>query len=188
MKQPVLRVKKGAIVYDDAAAMEASGLPRPALPGTGPLGTRRRKRRSGRFTYFPLVIVALGLFLLFRIVPNTPVTRATLAGWQVTLHVTPYGDTLIVGVTFVSRSPLKEPVKGSPAGSEVPDATVRLSLPGTGEHAFLAATLVKSPMTVRGELPWLPGAQKVQAQISVGTAHVTLWQPAPVQRAVPSAK
>jgi hypothetical protein len=179
MKQPVLRVKKGATIYDDTAAMEASGLPRPALPGSGPLKSRRRKRRGGRLTYFPLLIIAVGLFILFRIVPSTPVSRATLSGWQVTLHVTPYNDTLIVGVTFVSRAPLKGPIKGSPEGTEVPEATVHVSLPGTGQQAFLTGNLGKSPMTLRGELPWLQKAKKVQAEIRVGNARVTLWQPAP---------
>jgi hypothetical protein len=177
MKQPVLKVKKGAIVYDDTAAREASELPRPALPGSGPLGSRRRKRRGGRFTYLPLLILALGLFILFRIVPNTPVGRATVSGWQVTLHVTPYKEALIVGVTFLSRAPLTGPS---------PEARVRLSLPGTGEQVFLAGDLVRSPMTLRGELPWLPSAKKVQAEISIGSARVTLWKPAPGPRTIPS--
>ena len=179
MKQPVIRIKKGAIVYDDTAAREASELPRPALPGSGPLPSSRRKRRGGRLTYFPLVIIAIGLFILFRIVPNTPVSRATLSGWQVTLHVTPYQDTLIVGVTFLSSTPVRVPGEGSP-GSGPSRAAVRLSLPGTGRQAFVAGDLVKSPMTLRGELPWLKKAKKVQAEVSVGNTHVTLWQPAPV--------
>jgi hypothetical protein len=180
MKQPVIRIKKGAIVYDDTAAKDASELPRPALPGSRPLTSPRRKRRGGRLTYFPLVIIALGLFMLFRIVPNTPVIRATLSGWQVTLHVTPYRDTLIVGVTFLSSTPVRVPGEGSPAGPGFPGAAVRLSLPGTGRQAFVAGDLVKSPMTLRGELPWLKKAKKVQAEVSVGNTHVTLWQPAPV--------
>jgi hypothetical protein len=186
MKQPVLRVKKGAVVYDDTAAREASELPRPALPGSGPLGSRRRKRRVGRFTYLPLLIIALGLFILFRIIPNTPVGRATVSGWQVTLHVTPYKDTLIVGVTFLA--PRKGPSPELPVRTEPPEARVRLSLPGTGEQAFLAGDLVRSPMTLRGELPWLPNAKKVQAEISIGTARVTLWKPAPGPRTIPSAE
>jgi hypothetical protein len=185
MKQPVLKVKKGAVIYDDTAAQEASELPRPALPGSGPLRSRRARRRGGRLTFFPLLVIALGLFILFQIVPNTPVNRATVSGWRVTLHVAPNTDTLLVGVTFVSRAPLKEPAQGAPAGADLPEATVRFSLPGTGEQAFVAGNLVKSPMTLRGELPWLPGAKKVQAVISVGTAHVTLWQPAPGPRGVP---
>lgn len=182
MKQPVVRIKKGAIIYDDTAAREASELPRPALPGSRPLASSRRKRRGVRLTFFPLVVIALGLFMLFRIVPNTPVTRATLSGWQVTLHVTPYRDTLIVGVTFLSSTPVQVPGEGSPAGSGLPGAAVRLSLPGTGRQAFVAGDLVKSPMTLHGELPWLKSAKKVQAEISVGNTHVTLWQPAPVPK------
>lgn len=176
MKHQVLRVKKGAVIYDDTAAREASELPRPALPGSGPLKSRQRKRRGGRLTYFPLLIIAVGVFILFQIVPKTPVRRAVLSGWQVTLHVTPHNDTLIVGVTFVSRAGV----------TEAPEATVRVSLPGTGEQLFLAGELAKSPLTLRGELPWLRQAKKVQAQISIGTARATLWLPAPVPRQGPS--
>jgi hypothetical protein len=176
MKQPILRIKKGALIYDDAAAREVSELPRPALPGKKAAVSRRRKKRSAGLTYFPLVIIAVGLFILFRIVPNTPVGRATVSGWQVTLHVTPYGDTLIVGVTFLSRSPLK---RSQDSAAPALEAAVRLSFPGTGEQQFVAGDLVKSPMTLRGELPWIPGIKRVQAEVSVGGSRVTLWKPAP---------
>ncbi len=62
MKPPVLRVKKGAIVYDDTAA---SGGQRAAAAATA--GQRARcvsRRDSGGaagFTYFPLLIVAVGI-------------------------------------------------------------------------------------------------------------------------------
>lgn len=187
MKPPVLRIKKGAIIYDDTAAREASEAAHPALPGRKPATSRRRKRRSAGLTYFPLVIIAVGLFILFRIVPNTPVGRAAVSGWQATLHVTPYGDRLIVGVTFLSRTPLKTRSPGSPEGAEPVEAMVRFSLAGTGEQQFVAGDLVRSPMTLRGELPWLPGAKKVQAEVSVGTSRATLWRPVPGRTAVPPA-
>jgi hypothetical protein len=41
-------------------------------------------------------------------------------------------------------------------------------------------------MTLRGELAWLPDAKRVQAEVSVGAARVTLWQPAPGAQAAPS--
>jgi hypothetical protein len=176
VKPPVLKVKKGAQVYDDTAAQEASELPRPLLPGSGPLPRGRRRRRAGRYTYFPLVIVAIGLFIFFRVAPNTPVSRGSLSGWQVTLHVTPYNDTLIVGVTFVSKAP----VEGSGSAER---ALVRVSLPGTAEEVFVAGNLERSPMTLRGTVPWLRAAAKVEARVSIGGARVTLWQRAPRPRA-----
>jgi hypothetical protein len=193
MKHPVLKIRKGAIIYDDTAAREASEFPHPALPGKGPARSRRRKKRSAGFTYFPLVIIAVGLFVLFRIVPNTPVGRVAVSGWQATLHVTPHGGRLIVGVTFLSKSPLKLRSPEFPGGAEPVEAIVRFSLAGTGEQQFVAGDLVKSPMTLRGELPWVAGAKKVQAEVSVGTSRATLWRPvpapapAPVPAPVPSA-
>jgi hypothetical protein len=182
MNHPVLRIKKGAQVYDDTAAREAAELPRPALPGSGPLrrGSRLRRRRGGPFTYLPLVVVAIGLFIFFRLAPNTPVTSASIAGWNVTLHVTPYNDTLIVGVTFVSKAPVEE-------GEDAAQALVSISLPGTAEQVLVHESLERSPMTLRGTVPWLRAAAKVQAQVAVGGAHVTLWQRAPRPRAAPPA-
>jgi len=173
MKHPVLKIKKGAVVYDDADARHASELPRPAVPGSRPLVSSRRRKRGRRLTFLPLLVIALGLFLLFRIVPNTPVNKAVLAGWQVILRVTPFENTLIVGVTFISRSPAAE------SASPLPEATARVSLTGTGEQVFLAGDLEKSPMTLRGELPRLASAKKVQAEVSIGSTRATLWLPVP---------
>ena len=169
VKPPILKVKKGARVYDDTAAQEESEYPRPPLPGSGPLPRGRRRRRAGRYTYFPLVIVAIGLFIFFQVAPNTPVSRGSLPGWQVTLHVTPYNDTLIVGVTFVSQAPV-EP------GGGAAHASMIISLPGTDEQVFVSGDLDRSPMTLRGTVPWLRAAAKVQALVGIGSAHVTLWQ------------
>jgi hypothetical protein len=175
MKHPVLKIKKGAVVYDDTEARRASELPRPALPGTGPFFSRRgrRRRRGIPITFFPLLVVAIGLFILFQVVPNAAVRRSVLNGWQATLRATPYQDRLIVGVTFIAGSP----VAGNAA--DAPEATARLSLPGTGEQTFVVGLLDKSPLTLRGELRRIPGAKKVQAEVRVGNAHVTLRIPAP---------
>ncbi len=172
MKHPVLRIRKGAIVYDDTDAQRASEVPRPALPGSGPFVSRRRRRNRGPFTYIPLLVVALGLFVVFRVVPRTPVSRAVLAGWEIILRVSPYQDQLIVGVTFISRVPPAE--SASP-----PAAAVHVSIPGTGGRMLLTGRLEKSPMTLSGELARTSGAKKVQAEVSIGDSHATLWLPAP---------
>jgi hypothetical protein len=173
MTHPVLRIKKGAAIYDDTEARHAAEVPRPALPGSGPLRSRRRGKRGIPLTFFPLLVVALGLFILFRVVPNTPIQRSVVSGWQVTLRVTPYQDSLIVGVTFIASVP--EAV--DPANA--PKATVRLSLPGTGEQVFIVGGLDKSPMTLRSELPWPPNAKRVSAEVRIGSARAALWVPVP---------
>jgi hypothetical protein len=110
-------------------------------------------------------------------VPAVPLNRANLAGWQVTFRVTPYNDSLIVGVTFISNAPIREAPEGSGARPDVPAATARVFLSGTGEQVFLAGDLVRSPMTLSGRLPRLENARKVQAEVSIGSVHATLWQP-----------
>jgi len=173
MKHPVLKIKKDAVVYDDTEARIASELPRPALPGSGPFFSRRRRRKGIPATFFPLLVVAIGLFILFQVVPNAPIRRSVINGWQATLRATPYQDRLIIGVTFISGAPV-------PANrADAPEAAVRLFLPGTGEQTFVAGLLDKSPVTLRGELPRIPSARKVQAEISVGNARATLRIPAP---------
>jgi hypothetical protein len=173
MKHPVLNVKKDAVVYDDTEARLSSGLPRPPLPGSGPFFSRRRRKRGIPLTFLPLVAIAAGLFIVLRLVPNTPVNRVTIEGWQATLRVTPYQGKLIIGVTFLSSAAV--PV--DPADAQ--EATVAVSLPGTGEQVLVAAALVKSPITLRGDLPRAAGAKKVQAVVRVGRTRAMLWVPAP---------
>ncbi|MGO9310190.1 MAG: hypothetical protein ACLQDL_14370 [Spirochaetia bacterium] len=176
MKHPVLKIKKGAVVYDDTDALRASEVPRPALPGSGPLVSRRRRRSRGPFTFIPLLVVAMGLFIVFRVLPNTPVNRAALAGWQVTLRVTPYQDLLIVGVTFISGT---LPAKNA---ASAPPAAVRISFPGTAALARAEGLLEKSPMTLRVDLPRIRGAKKVEAEVSIGGVRATLWVPVPPEK------
>ena len=173
MKHPVLKIKKGAVVYDDTEARRASELPRPALPGSGPFLSRRRRRKGIPAPFFPLLVVAVGVFIFFQIIPNAPIRRVVIDGWQATLRATPYQGRLIIGVTFISGAPVPADRAGAPT------ATVRLFLPGTGAQAFVAGPLDKSPMTLRGELPRIASAKRVQADIFIGKAHATLRIPAP---------
>ena len=61
----------------------------------------------------------------------------------------------------------------------MPEATARISLPGTGEQLFLAGALERSPITLRGSLRRAGGAKKVQAQVSIAGTRATLWLPVP---------
>jgi hypothetical protein len=173
MNHPVLHIKKGAIIYDDRDAQRASEIPRPALPGSGPFVSRRRRRRRGPYTFIPLLVVAMGLFIIFRVIPNTPVSRAVLSGWQATLHVTPYKNRLIVGVTFVSRAQI---VDGASSASPV---SVRIFQPDSGTRIQVEGVLEKSPMTLRGELVRTSASKIVEAEVNIREAHTRLWLPVP---------
>jgi hypothetical protein len=178
-KHPVLRIKKGSVVYDDRNAQFASEIPRPALPGTRPLRSRRGRRRGGRLTFFPLLVIAAGLFIFFRIIPNAPVGKTVLSGWQVILRATPIQDRLIVGVTFISTAGSNNTAAQPAPGAPVQEADARITLPGTGEQVFVSGDLDKSPMTIRGDLPRISGVKRVQAEVSIGSAHASMWIPAP---------
>jgi hypothetical protein len=173
MNHPVLRIKKDAAVYDDTEARHAAEVPRLALPGSGPFRYRRRRKRGIPLTFFPLVVIALGLFILFRVVPNTPVQRSVIAGWQVTLRITPYQDRLIAGLTFIAGAPVPEDQ------ANAPQADARVSLPGTSEQVLLSGVLDKSPITLRGDLPRGTSAKRVSAEVRIGSAHASLWIPVP---------
>lgn len=171
MTPPHIRIKKGSIVYDDSGAQQET---RPFRPDLRVTPSRRRfgRRKVGpRASLFPLLIIAAGLFIFFRLVPHALAARSTVAGWQVTLHVTPYLDTLVVGVTFVSRA-------GKPA-ADAPEASVRVTLPGTDQEVVVSGALERSPMTLSGRLPATTGATRVQADVVIQGSRVRLTAKAP---------
>ena len=166
MKHPILSVKKGAEVYDDSLAESERRLQaaEAAAQIHPPSGRRRPRARRVRMTYLPLVVLAIGLVVVFRGIPRPPTNRASLAGWQVVLHATPYGNTLLLSVTFTHGT------ASSPLAPESPPAiaSVRFFLQDTGERLSLEEALAKSPMTVRGQLPYSAIIKKVQAEVSIG--------------------
>jgi hypothetical protein len=168
MNPPRLRIKKGAVLYDDSDAVR--DLPKPPPPSRRRPAPPRRRRGGIRALLAPLLAIAAALLILSRVIPHAPSNRAVLSGWQATLHVTRYEDGLAVAVTFVARSPLRSPV---------PAAAASVSLRGTGEQVFLVGDLVRSPMTLRGRLPDVPGAAAVQAEVTIGGARVVLTAPVP---------
>jgi hypothetical protein len=175
MKPQKLPIKKHSVIYDDAEAARESEPFRPNFT-TAPSRRAVRRRRVGPSSaLFPLLVIAAGLFIFFKVIPHAPTARAVAGDWQVTLHVTPYQDQLIVGITFLSRS--------GRAAADPPEAAVRISLTGTGEQVFVAGDLARSPMTLSGRLPNLQEAVRVQAEVSIQGTRVTLA--APVPRKVP---
>ncbi len=172
MKNPILHIKKGVGQYVDPPA---GSEPRPS--GYGRLGdrpmqgkARRPPRRRGRLTFLPLLILAIALVLVFRIMPRAPLNRATLMGWDVVLRAMPYGEALLVSVTFIEKARPDADLSGRP----VPRATVSFLLPDTGEQLALSDDLVKSPTTLRGQMPYTERVRKVAATVSIGTETRTL--------------
>ena len=72
MNNPILSIRKGAEVYDDSLAeserrlqaAEAAALRHP------PAKRRRPHARRARMTFLPLVVLAIGLVVVFRIIPR----------------------------------------------------------------------------------------------------------------------
>jgi len=166
MKPPILRIKKGSVIYDDTAAQRETTPYRPDLTVT-PSRRRIRRRSVGpRASMFPLLIIAAAIFLFFWLVPRAQSPRAALAGWQVTLRATPYEGALIVGVTFVARS------ASLPVPAPETSAIVRLS--GSPQPLILSGILERSPMTLTGRFPAYGSAARVQAQVTIQGSRVTL--------------
>ena len=119
----------------------------------------------------PILIIAAAIFLLFRVLPHAQTTRGDVAGWLAALHVTPYEGTLIVGVTFVSRS---GPVTGEP-----PEATAAISLVGTDQQVLVRGSLDRSPITLSARFPGVPGAGPVTAEVAILGSRLGLSVPVP---------
>jgi hypothetical protein len=182
MKNPVLHIKKGVERYIDPPPGSEEELPR-----QGPLGTRPPKRssarvprRRGRYAYLPLLILALALAFVFRVLPRPATNRAALMGWDVLLRAVPYrgagsvgGDpepVLLVSVTFIEKAQPGAELRSSQA---LP-AVVRFLLPDTGEQLSVSGDLVKSPITLHGQMPYTDRVRKVLATVSVGAETRTL--------------
>ncbi len=169
MKHPTLSVKKNSYVYDDTASKQGpQAYPASTrIPVREHRTTRPRKSRRG-LTFLPLLVLALGLVVVFRFIPRSPADRTTLAGWQVVLRATVVDGSLIVGVTFIAgQKTLVSPQATS-------EASVQVTLPDTGNRLTLSGLLEKSPMTLRGEVPYTPRMKHVEATVSLLDMHATL--------------
>ncbi len=170
MKNPVLHIKKGVELYVDPPVGSELQPPRQRAPTGGTIQRKpsRSPLRRGRLTFVPLVVLAIALVVVFRVVPRAPTNRATMMGWETVLRAMPYGDMLLVSVTFIQAAP------PGPNGPPAPKAVVRIVLPETGEQLALSEDLSKSPMTLRGQMRATPAVKKVLATVSVGKETRTL--------------
>jgi hypothetical protein len=180
MKHPILHVKKGATVYDEEEARkETRRLLQPTLAKLRAARHPRARTRSAGLSTVALLVVAVGIFVVFRQASEVP--RATIEGWRVILRATPHDGLIIVGVTFIDASEPPSAVPNGPTGTPkvTPRASIRVSIPGTEERLDLAGALDRSPMTLRGELPGLAKARRVRAEVTIGSRSKTLWVAVP---------
>ena len=82
----------------------------------------------------------------------------------------PYGEALLVSVTFIQSTRLGTDRSSPPA----PRAAVRFLLPDTGAQLTLNDDLVRTPITLRGQMPYTAEVRKVQATVSIGAETRTL--------------
>jgi hypothetical protein len=162
MKHPVLKIKKGAEFYDDARPEANRPVQHPPAAPPAPL------KRRNRIVLFPLVFLALVVLLVLRFMPHGPTDRATIAGWEVVLRATPHDQTLIIGVTFIEAG------KGTEHGATPADALIHVVAPDTGAELSLSGALWKSPMTIRGEMPYTTKLKRLHADVTIGGSHVRL--------------
>jgi hypothetical protein len=168
MKQPILRIKKDAIVYDDRAPSRSHPEIRAAWRARLAAEEEHvnRKGPGGRRALFSLLIMAAGLFLVWSLLPRQSSDRATIAGWQVILRAAHSGDALIVGVTFVVAS-------AGPTGT-APTAAIDFTVAGTEIRRPASGVLEKSPMTIRQDIPYASGMKRVGAVVRIGGESATL--------------
>jgi hypothetical protein len=173
MKQPILHVKKGADLYNDAD--ESGPLPdvgtpaRQKRPGRGAI---RQLLRRGGSTFLPLVVIALALLLVFREIPRGPGPRASILGWDVALRAMPYQGSLLVGVTFIRRGAESAGYRG--AGAEAQTATVKFLARETGEGVAATEQLSRSPITLSGRLGDTGKVKTVAAEVAIGAEKTIL--------------
>lgn len=165
MKQPILRIRKGAQIYDDGEperVLPAASDPRPQEESA----RRRGPRPRGRLL-LPVVVLAIALIAVLRFAPRQPQDRALIAGTEVVLRATVYGDLVLVSLTF-ARDP-KSPPPGRAAAVHA-----LLEIPETGASQELDGSLARLPEILRGQLAYADAARQVTAEVDAGGRRVTL--------------
>jgi len=160
MKNPVLRVRKGAEHYDDSRGDGLFARSSSVFKAEEP---PRRRRRRGGMTFLPLLVLAIAAIFQFALPRDTAVFR----GWAVRLRAEPHGDVLLLAVDFASRGT-------SPAAGAAPGVNVHLVLAETGASVDLAGVLSAPATTLRGQVPLADAARTVKAEIAIGTERHSL--------------
>ena len=170
VKHPVLRVKKGAPVYDDAAPSRTHPDVLTALRARRARADRSlRRRRAGGRGLLIVLLAAVGLFIVWTMTQK-PATddRGTAGGWQAILRATHSADTLILGVTFIAREGTILSAGGPP------DVSIDFSVTRTDVHRSASGALDRSPLTIRADIPFAAGMTEARAVVKIGTASVSL--------------
>ncbi len=160
MKHPVLRVRKGAELYDDSRSEELSSLS--AVDEREPPRRERGHRRGPIF--LPLLIVVIALAVVIQLAPARDTVR--FPGWVVRLRAAPADNALLITVTFTSRP--------GTAPSDRPSVNVVVLLPDTGATSEISGTLEPPATSLYGQLPLVGTVGKVEADIAIGEEHRTL--------------
>jgi hypothetical protein len=158
VKHPVLRVRKGVPLYDDAPPDLPTPDPKPAVPAP----SRRKRRRRGRLIFFPLMVIALVVAGLTLWAPSPGTAR--FPGWQARLEASASGERIVVAVTFTARG----------GAGRVSQARVHASLPDTGDAVDFAGAIESPAATLSGELPLPSSVKSLRADITVDGVSRTI--------------
>ena len=170
---PILRIKKDAerdveFHYDKEKRLSMHRSSRPFSKGNAFFAFFRRGRLP---SLLPVVLIALVGLAVFRFFPR-PANHAAISGFEATLRVLTYKDSVLLSVTF-ARDPR------SPRGSETPVARIEFALPDSGKALLVSGALDEDLITIRGTLGFTGKDGKVTAQVSVGRESRGLSQAIP---------
>ncbi len=172
MKTPVLHVKKGATVYDDALQEET-----PELPSeTG--GSRPGRRRG--LLFLPLLVVVMAAAAVLQL--SAPRNSAQFRGWTASLRAVPYGDMLLLSVTFTSRQGSAGGTDSTSPDGAQPAAAVSVMLPDTGQTIELSGEIAPPATTLRAQLPLDSAVRTVRAEIEIGGEKHSVTAGVPARR------
>jgi hypothetical protein len=165
MKQPVIRIKKGAVVYDDRQAQDDARVWRPRLT---PVARSRHRAPRRRSVFFPLLVLAVVLVVVIVYVQQRQTAdTAVLDGWKAELHAQIYEGALLAGVTFIRAGDAPIPVPP-------PVAIVRFKVPGARETTAVTGALERSPFTISARLAGQARASTISAVVILGDQEKTL--------------
>jgi len=163
-KQPILHIKKGAerdvpLYYERLKRLSYHDIHEEEKPKRGGF----RLFRGGRSSLLPLLILALGAVVVFRLVPARDRSTASLEGMSVSLRVVEYRGTVQVSLTFSGGLP-HDPVTASAV----------CSLEGRGEPLALSGGIGGGNSVLRGSMEEKGAGRTMTAEVTVGNVKRTL--------------